>query len=868
MNTRRAKLLPLLFAAVLGLIGGFVAQPVPASAEVHPYTTPGQRWFNDRLWNTVCNQYSTTVTRCRAEIMATQARVVDGKYQLVNEFVFNNLTYLPSNGANWRDKNTGEINPLARDGQFTGTDGRLWKTECATEWTGQNGCRSFTYATVVNATKGADGAWVFTPENKWVFNNVVQFVPGTRPIPRQYDNPCDAPPPAGFTFTREGRPHVIKPGYEPADHYNPISLANFIKVSLRSTTLSDADRLCFALLGAEHLIDGGKERTYQGRKSLWFPYPFGFSANPSLEPLGTGWYSGLGQAGAMTAFMELADFTGNSKWYDYAEQIFESYFIPFDQGGFTNRDGKGFLWFEEYPTEPIPTTVYNGHFQNVLGLYSWATHTGSRSTGDQRAWNLYDEAIAALRVEVPKMRIPIDGGTMSSYDMVRGYPAAPLRAVAVEPTPEPTPTPTASPTPSVSPSPEPSSTPTAEPTQEPTGEPTQEPTGATTGEPTQQPTGEPTEDPTQEPTATDPEETPAGAGVRSLAGTKITDTLLNGKKLGNNLPIGTQANLSGNLLLNHNFADSNKDGTPDSWTVINRNTSAIRFDGRWMGIRPQGAGKGWAGVEQVIDVSPAIAGKTLSLSFESRLQITAGQSGTGGKVPVYSICPGPNNTTVSTLIHENAKNRTKDAAWSSTSFKAPAVGCKMRIQFLTYSYAVTNTTAWYTNAALRIAENQGQTLTPSYDMSVRTTPENVLKLKGTGAVEVQAYDGGRWHAIDRVNLSAAGASVTIPEQYTGRNVNINYHDGHISELQRIACHSGVRLFDTIAEELSHTATKPYDAGLFDRTVNGRRSCAPETMVLAMGEEVIEVAAEVEPMEVTPAAVPMSMEHDEEAPEDR
>src|SRR5690606_5733464 len=128
-----------------------------------------------------------------------------------------------------------------------------------------------------------------------------------------------------------------------------------------------------------------------------------------------------------------------------------------------------------------------------------------------------------------------------------------------------------------------------------------------------------------------------------LADTRITETRLNGKKI-NQLPLGSNSPVAPNLLKNHNFADSNRDGRPDSWSVINNNTSALRYDGRWLGVNPQAASRGWAGVEQFVDVTPGIAGKTLSLSFDSRLEIPAGQSGTGGKVPVYSLCPGPNGT--------------------------------------------------------------------------------------------------------------------------------------------------------------------------------------------------------------------------------
>lgn len=124
MRSRRRKALAVLLVTLLTALQLLAAGPGTARAADHPYTTPGERWYNGRLWRTTCEPYSSTVRRCRAEIFATQIRLVAGRYVQATGFVFNNLTYLPSNGRDWNG------NPLARDGQFVGTDGRLWRTEC------------------------------------------------------------------------------------------------------------------------------------------------------------------------------------------------------------------------------------------------------------------------------------------------------------------------------------------------------------------------------------------------------------------------------------------------------------------------------------------------------------------------------------------------------------------------------------------------------------------------------------------------------------------------------------------------------------------------------------------------------------------
>ena len=243
-------------------------------------------------------------------------------------------------------------------------------------------------------------------------------------------NPCNAEPPDGYAFDQSGRPHVIKTPYTPNTHYNPISLANFIHLAIGSKTLGEAERLCFAKLGAEHLIAGSTTRVYDSKTSLWLAYPFEFPANPAIEALPAGWHSGLGQAGALTALLGVATLTGEQQWDEYADQLFNSYLVPLADGGFTNREN-GFLWFEEYPTNP-PTSVFNGHFRAVIALTSYAKRRVGTPAGEL-AWKLFDEAVESLASEVSKMEVPAEGGILSSYDLVRGYPSVPLRAVPADP---------------------------------------------------------------------------------------------------------------------------------------------------------------------------------------------------------------------------------------------------------------------------------------------------------------------------------------------------------------------------------------------------------------------------------------------------
>lgn len=120
----------------------------PAAAAVDVYTTPGNHTSGGREWRTTCEQYTPDLTRCRAEIKS------GGKW------VFNNLTYKAASKAIWGS------NELARPAKWS-SGGREWLTSCNDDWTGYNGCRTF-----------------IKSSGKWVFNNIVQFTPGTANFPK------------------------------------------------------------------------------------------------------------------------------------------------------------------------------------------------------------------------------------------------------------------------------------------------------------------------------------------------------------------------------------------------------------------------------------------------------------------------------------------------------------------------------------------------------------------------------------------------------------------------------------------------------------------------------------------------------------
>lgn len=156
---------------------------LPASADSggFVYTTPGEHTVNGRRWRTSCEQYSNAVYRCRAEIWATQVHAkAHGGYENAQGWVFNNLTYLPSERAGWKG------NPLAEQGTFS-SGGRKWKTSCGDSWTGPNGCRSFIWSNKVESFLDGTGNRQYKAVNRWVFNNIVNF--GTTTTPPEVTSP-------------------------------------------------------------------------------------------------------------------------------------------------------------------------------------------------------------------------------------------------------------------------------------------------------------------------------------------------------------------------------------------------------------------------------------------------------------------------------------------------------------------------------------------------------------------------------------------------------------------------------------------------------------------------------------------------------
>lgn len=183
MKTAIVRGLASLMAAFVGIV---LATP-SASAEVDVYTTEGTHFVNGRWWRTTCEPYSQT-SRCRTEIKASflTSETRNGRkvyVHHVNEWLFNNLTYLPSSRSLWKG------NPLGKTGSWVAADGREWYTECDTAQTGQNGCGSYAKVQVIVNWGG------YRVVDKFFLNNIVRFTPTPFPEPPPTPTPTPTPPP-------------------------------------------------------------------------------------------------------------------------------------------------------------------------------------------------------------------------------------------------------------------------------------------------------------------------------------------------------------------------------------------------------------------------------------------------------------------------------------------------------------------------------------------------------------------------------------------------------------------------------------------------------------------------------------------------
>ena len=227
--------------------------------------------------------------------------------------------------------------------------------------------------------------------------------------------------PSGWASTQD-YPYV--PGSISGTAFNPQTVAILAKDSLAASAPGSD---CLARWATSALLAHARRVPFtgpDGRRltALTFPYPFDFTANPALPPLRAGWLSGLAQGSVLQLLTAMYDRTGDPRYLDQARETFDSFLLPASLGGFVTTD-HGLTYLQEYPTS-VPSYVLNGHSDAAVALVDWA-----RRSGDPVAADLAGRSVAALRTTTALAEVALPTGVASAYDLLRGYPAAPLRVL-------------------------------------------------------------------------------------------------------------------------------------------------------------------------------------------------------------------------------------------------------------------------------------------------------------------------------------------------------------------------------------------------------------------------------------------------------
>ena len=157
-----------------------------------------------------------------------------------------------------------------------------------------------------------------------------------------------------------------------------------------------------------------KEHSVTNGKALFFPFQFD-SYYPFIVK--APWNSGLTQGLSLGLFTYLYKETGSREYLDTANQIYNSYLIPIEKGGFTRFEKDGVV-FEEYPTK-TPTIVINGAAVAMLALHDYALITNSKE-----ASQMFESSIKRLETIIPEYETkdPQTGIVVSYYSLGKPRP--------------------------------------------------------------------------------------------------------------------------------------------------------------------------------------------------------------------------------------------------------------------------------------------------------------------------------------------------------------------------------------------------------------------------------------------------------------
>ncbi|KAK7016803.1 hypothetical protein SK128_003002 [Halocaridina rubra] len=172
--------------------------------------------------------------------------------------------------------------------------------------------------------------------------------------------------------------------------------------SLANMTLASAEHLHHFYDAANWLL---KHQDGDGGWSIPVPR----KVISGVLELDAGWYSAMAQGQAMSLLVRAAHHSGDSRYLKAAMRATSLFFINATKGGVKTYFPGGYVWYEEYPTNPS-LFVLNGFIYSLLGLYDLKEFSldSNNNSGD-----LFLEGMKSLKKLLPLF----DTGWGSLYDL-------------------------------------------------------------------------------------------------------------------------------------------------------------------------------------------------------------------------------------------------------------------------------------------------------------------------------------------------------------------------------------------------------------------------------------------------------------------
>lgn len=189
-------------------------------------------------------------------------------------------------------------------------------------------------------------------------------------------------------------------------YYNPVTLSQYALYLHSFYVKGDTSKLSDFLKCADFLA---KYVSPDG--SLRYKFDFG--------DFKSGWTSGMAQGEALAVLSRAYKLTGDTKYIDCGNKIFNYLITSVQDGGVMDNLGyldpsyKDFIFFQEYVNE-TPSYTLNGNIFAVLGVYDW--YQLGKTTdliNSDLVGHFYKESIKSLKVVIPYY----DLGGYTSYNL-------------------------------------------------------------------------------------------------------------------------------------------------------------------------------------------------------------------------------------------------------------------------------------------------------------------------------------------------------------------------------------------------------------------------------------------------------------------